>query len=344
MSPLEGKSMQAVWKARLTTDQDLLLMQEGMMMRKVRTRFWKKLRFFRLQNDGMTVWHARQADDVAKLTFSISDVETIRKGHDSELLRNLMEEFPLEQGFTIVFHGRRPNLDLVASSVEEAQIWMRGLQLLVDLVASMDHQEQLDQKVTEIPEVFYFSTANVPWSPSWRQMRVQNTMDAQTLTTRGDQPAIPKKLKPLGASKINNCEKLTTPLENYKMYHQEDDTNSDMTSDDDMSRSGRDTPPPQPSHSFSSDRDQERRGRSRDVEPRDRWPYTRNPRSRLPQRDLSLPVMSRPHFGLERDDERRSMDYESRSQALKAAAEAAPCLGAQDQGLVLEVVRPSQKQ
>ncbi|XP_075807705.1 1-phosphatidylinositol 4,5-bisphosphate phosphodiesterase delta-4 isoform X3 [Microtus pennsylvanicus] len=134
---------------RLTTDQDLLLMQEGMMMRKVRTRFWKKLRFFRLQNDGMTVWHARQANDIAKLTFSISDVETIRKGHDSELLRELMEEFPLEQGFTIVFHGRRPNLDLVASSVEEAQIWMRGLQLLVDLVASMDHQEQLDQWVSE---------------------------------------------------------------------------------------------------------------------------------------------------------------------------------------------------
>lgn len=72
-------------------------------------------------------------------------METIRKGHDSELLRNLMEEFPLEQGFTIVFHGRRPNLDLVANSVEEAQIWMRGLQLLVDLVASMDYQEQLDQ-------------------------------------------------------------------------------------------------------------------------------------------------------------------------------------------------------
>ncbi|XP_038196396.1 1-phosphatidylinositol 4,5-bisphosphate phosphodiesterase delta-4 isoform X2 [Arvicola amphibius] len=134
---------------RLTTDQDLLLMQEGMMMRKVRTKFWKKLRFFRLQNDGMTVWHARQADDIAKPTFSISDVETIRKGHDSELLRNLMEEFPLEQGFTIVFHGRRPNLDLVANSVEEAQIWMRGLELLVDLVASMDYQEQLDQWVSE---------------------------------------------------------------------------------------------------------------------------------------------------------------------------------------------------
>ncbi|XP_008854294.1 paternally-expressed gene 3 protein isoform X2 [Nannospalax galili] len=105
------------------------------------------------------------------------------------------------------------------------------------------------------------------------------------------------------------------------MYHQEDDTGSDMTSDDDMSRSGRETPPPRSVHSFSSDRDRERerewdhRGRSRDVEPRDRWSsYTRNPRSRMPQRDLSLPVMSRPRFGMERDDERRSMDYESHSQ------------------------------
>lgn len=79
------------------------------------------------------------------LAVSISDVERIRKAQDSELLRYLVEEFPLEQGFTIVFYGRRPNLDLVASSVHEAKIWMRGLQLLVDLVASMDHQEQLDQ-------------------------------------------------------------------------------------------------------------------------------------------------------------------------------------------------------
>ncbi|XP_034353260.1 1-phosphatidylinositol 4,5-bisphosphate phosphodiesterase delta-4 isoform X3 [Arvicanthis niloticus] len=129
----------------LATDQDLVLMQEGTMMRKVRTKSWKKLRYFRLQDDGMTVWHGRQPESIPKPTFSISDVERIRKGQDSELLRYLVEEFPLEQGFTIVFHGRRPNLDLVANSVEEAQIWMRGLQLLVDLVASMDHQEQLDQ-------------------------------------------------------------------------------------------------------------------------------------------------------------------------------------------------------
>ncbi|XP_017712330.1 PREDICTED: 1-phosphatidylinositol 4,5-bisphosphate phosphodiesterase delta-4 isoform X4 [Rhinopithecus bieti] len=141
--------MASLLQDRLTTDQDLLLMQEGMLMRKVRSKSWKKLRYFRLQNDGMTVWHARQARGSAKPSFSISDVETIRNGHDSELLRSLTEELPLEQGFTVVFHGRRSNLDLVANSVEEAQIWMRGLHLLVDLVTSMDHQERLDQWLSD---------------------------------------------------------------------------------------------------------------------------------------------------------------------------------------------------
>ncbi|XP_071072225.1 1-phosphatidylinositol 4,5-bisphosphate phosphodiesterase delta-4 isoform X2 [Dasypus novemcinctus] len=120
-------------------------MQEGALMRKVRSKSWKKLRYFRLQDDGMTVWHSRQAGWRAKPSFSISDVEMVREGHESEMLRSLAEEFPLEQGFTVVFHGRRSNLDLVANSAEEAQIWMRGLQLLVDAVTSMDQQERLDQ-------------------------------------------------------------------------------------------------------------------------------------------------------------------------------------------------------
>ncbi|XP_008575367.1 PREDICTED: paternally-expressed gene 3 protein isoform X1 [Galeopterus variegatus] len=139
---------------------------------------------------------------------------------------------------------------------------------------------------------------------------------------------IPEKLKPwVQAKKPENCETLVTLLENYKeMYQPEDDTSSDVTSDDDMSRKGRETPPPRSVHSFSSDcdqdrdrdqdqdRDWDRRGRSRDVASRDRWSYTRNPRSRLPQRDLSLPAMAKPRFDVERDDNRDSVDYESRSQ------------------------------
>uniref|UniRef100_A0A667GZV2 Phosphoinositide phospholipase C n=1 Tax=Lynx canadensis TaxID=61383 RepID=A0A667GZV2_LYNCA len=137
--------MVSLMQGRLPINQDVLLMQKGMLVRKVRSKSWKKLRYFRLQDDGMTVWHARQAGGKAKPSFSISDVETVREGHESELLRSLAEEFPLEQGFTIVFHGRRSNLDLVANSVEEAQIWMQGLQHLVDFVTSMDQKERLDQ-------------------------------------------------------------------------------------------------------------------------------------------------------------------------------------------------------
>nr|KAF6450893.1 phospholipase C delta 4 [Molossus molossus] len=137
--------MASLLQGRLPVNQDVLLMQKGTLMRKVRSKSWKKLRYFRLQEDGMTVRHARQAGGRSKASFSISDVETVRNSHESELLRSLAEEFPLEHGFTIVFHGRRSNLDLVANSVEEAQIWMQGLQLLVDFVTSMDQQEWLDQ-------------------------------------------------------------------------------------------------------------------------------------------------------------------------------------------------------
>ncbi|XP_046498919.1 1-phosphatidylinositol 4,5-bisphosphate phosphodiesterase delta-4 isoform X4 [Equus quagga] len=141
--------MASLLQGRLPVNQDLLLMQKGMSMRKVRSKNWKKLRYFRLQDDGMTVWHARQAGGSAKPSFSISDVETVREGHESELLRSLAEEFPLEQGFTVVFHGRRSNLDLVANSVDEARIWMQGLQLLVDFVTSMDQQEWQDQWLSD---------------------------------------------------------------------------------------------------------------------------------------------------------------------------------------------------
>ena len=41
-------------------------MQKGTLMRKVRSKIWKKLRYFRLQEDGMSVWHARQAGGRAK--------------------------------------------------------------------------------------------------------------------------------------------------------------------------------------------------------------------------------------------------------------------------------------
>ncbi|KAG8125266.1 hypothetical protein E2320_020586 [Naja naja] len=84
-------------------------------MRKVKSKNWKKQRYFMLQQDCMTVWYKSKID-----------VETIREGHQSEVLRSLAEEFPAECCFTVVFHGRRSNQDLIASSVEEAQCWIQA--------------------------------------------------------------------------------------------------------------------------------------------------------------------------------------------------------------------------
>ncbi|XP_036918226.1 paternally-expressed gene 3 protein isoform X2 [Sturnira hondurensis] len=60
----------------------------------------------------------------------------------------------------------------------------------------------------------------------------------------------------------------------------------------------------------------DRRGRSRDLEFGERWPYSRSPRRRFPQRDLSLPLMERTTFAMERGRRRRNlmMEYESQSQ------------------------------
>ncbi|XP_056663853.1 1-phosphatidylinositol 4,5-bisphosphate phosphodiesterase delta-4 isoform X2 [Monodelphis domestica] len=134
---------------QLPLDDDLLLMQTGSVLRKVKSRSWKKQRYFRLQDDGMTVWYARQAGGRTKPSFSISDVETVREGHESELLRSLADEIPLEHGFTVVFHGRRPNLDLVAGSIQEAQSWVQGLRRLLEIITSMDQQEKMDQWLSD---------------------------------------------------------------------------------------------------------------------------------------------------------------------------------------------------
>ncbi|NXG22463.1 PLCD4 phosphodiesterase, partial [Grallaria varia] len=102
-------------------------MQQGTLMRKVKSKNWKKQRYFKLQDDCMTIWYQSKRTGKTESAFSISDVETVREGHQSEVLQSLAEEFPPERCFTIVFYGRRGNLDLIAGSAEEAQCWVQGL-------------------------------------------------------------------------------------------------------------------------------------------------------------------------------------------------------------------------
>ncbi|XP_053327328.1 1-phosphatidylinositol 4,5-bisphosphate phosphodiesterase delta-4 [Spea bombifrons] len=135
--------------ARLQLDEKLQQMQTGSLMRKVKSRSWKKQRYFKLQEDCMTIWYKSKKTGNTKSTFSISDIETVREGHQSEILQSLADEFPSELCFTIVFHGRRGNLDLIANTPEEAQCWIQGLEKLIDTVTKMDQKEILDQWICD---------------------------------------------------------------------------------------------------------------------------------------------------------------------------------------------------
>lgn len=76
------------------------------------------------------------------------DVEAVREGHQSEVMLSIAEEFPAELCFTLVFHGRQGNLDLVADSPEEAQAWIQGVRKLIHKAQTMDEQERQDQYPT----------------------------------------------------------------------------------------------------------------------------------------------------------------------------------------------------
>lgn len=69
----------------------------------------------------------------------------MREGHQSEVLLSIAEEFPADLCFTLVFHGRQGNLDLVAASPEEAQAWIQGVRKLIHKAETMDEKERLDQ-------------------------------------------------------------------------------------------------------------------------------------------------------------------------------------------------------
>uniref|UniRef100_UPI00398EFF12 1-phosphatidylinositol 4,5-bisphosphate phosphodiesterase delta-4-like n=1 Tax=Pristiophorus japonicus TaxID=55135 RepID=UPI00398EFF12 len=118
-------------------------------MRKVKSRSWKRQRYFKLQDDCMSIWYKSKKTGNPKSTFSISDIETVREGHQSEVLQSISEEFTSDRCFTVVFRGRRGNLDLVADSAQEAEHWIQGLRKLIDNVKNMDQKEKLDQWISD---------------------------------------------------------------------------------------------------------------------------------------------------------------------------------------------------
>ncbi|KAI4882640.1 hypothetical protein NFI96_004743 [Prochilodus magdalenae] len=104
-----------------------------------------------------------------KVEISISDVEAVREGHQSEVLLSIADEFPPDRCFTLVFRGRRGNLDLVAESAEEAQSWVNGMRKLIENLENMDEQEKLDHlfRVRRWAELLHIVQRGLGICPEW---------------------------------------------------------------------------------------------------------------------------------------------------------------------------------
>ncbi|XP_072502072.1 1-phosphatidylinositol 4,5-bisphosphate phosphodiesterase delta-3 isoform X4 [Notamacropus eugenii] len=141
----EGAALRALKKMDLNEDEDVLAMLKGSQFFKIRSLKWQKVRFYRLQEDCMTVWFQRRfRHPKSHHVFSLQHIEAVRHGHQSEGLRRFGGAFPSSCCLTITFKGRRKNLDLAAPTEEEAQRWVRGLAKLRARLNAMSQREKLD--------------------------------------------------------------------------------------------------------------------------------------------------------------------------------------------------------
>ncbi|XP_045066361.1 1-phosphatidylinositol 4,5-bisphosphate phosphodiesterase delta-1a isoform X2 [Coregonus clupeaformis] len=127
-------------KHGLEGDVDLQFLLEGGELMKIKSS-WKNNRFYKLQDDCETIWHESHRIFKRKQTFSIDEIDSVRKGRQSEGLQKHTEAHVEDRCFSIIFKGRRRTLDLVAASGEEARQWVNGLEKLTSNRRKLNRQQ-----------------------------------------------------------------------------------------------------------------------------------------------------------------------------------------------------------
>ncbi|XP_072229652.1 1-phosphatidylinositol 4,5-bisphosphate phosphodiesterase delta-3-A-like [Leuresthes tenuis] len=143
----ESKAIDPLRSLGVHDNEDVKQMLQGSSMVKVRSPRWQKQRTLKLLEDGVTVWcQSHKTSNWAKeqQSFSVMEVECVREGCQSEILRRMAGSVCEGRCLTVVFKGPRKSLDLLCQSEEEAQRWVRGLQTLQERVENMTHKEKLD--------------------------------------------------------------------------------------------------------------------------------------------------------------------------------------------------------
>ncbi|MBN3312575.1 PLCD1 phosphodiesterase, partial [Atractosteus spatula] len=127
----------------LEGDEDLKFLLKGGNLKKVKSNSWRKMRFYKLQEDCKTIWYNSQkpVKSQGSQTFSIDDIEDVRSGRQSEGMKKYTEGGLEDCCFSIIFKGHRKNLDLIADSPEEAKQWVTSLEKIIERTKSMNQQQ-----------------------------------------------------------------------------------------------------------------------------------------------------------------------------------------------------------
>ncbi|XP_059380613.1 1-phosphatidylinositol 4,5-bisphosphate phosphodiesterase delta-1a isoform X2 [Carassius carassius] len=128
-------------KFGLEGDPDLQFLLNGGDLLKVKSKSWRKTRCFRLNEDCKTVWQQTNKTFKSDSSFSLEDVDSVRYGRQTEGLQKYTDSSVDDRCFSIIFKGRRKNLDLIASSKEEAKRWVRGLEKILTGMHSLNRQQ-----------------------------------------------------------------------------------------------------------------------------------------------------------------------------------------------------------
>lgn len=101
-------------------------------------------------------------------TVTIEDIQDVRSGHGTEGMAKYAKDVPECRCFSIVFKHHRKNLDLIASSVDDAEHWVAGLRKIITKSNSMSQRQKLQQYPFDSLQQRNWLGCNcrVAWNPS----------------------------------------------------------------------------------------------------------------------------------------------------------------------------------
>ncbi|PWA18022.1 1-phosphatidylinositol 4,5-bisphosphate phosphodiesterase delta-1a isoform X1 [Gambusia affinis] len=125
----------------LKDDDDLQFLLAGTNLIKIRSKSWQKNRYFSLMEDCRTISYSSKKLFKKDQTFLIDDIESVRKGRQTEGLKKYTDPTQDEMCFSIMFKGHNKNLDFMADSKEEADQWVTSLQKLIKHIDNLSKKQ-----------------------------------------------------------------------------------------------------------------------------------------------------------------------------------------------------------